>query len=81
MAAEYALDGFELNAVDFLHKPFSYGRFERTVNKIRELKNLKSLVSKPIFTDETINIKVEYRNITLPVGRAYVNEFYERMPK
>ena len=29
--AEYALDGFDLNAVDFLHKPFSYGRFEEWV--------------------------------------------------
>ena len=26
--AQFALDGFELNAIDFLHKPFSFNRFE-----------------------------------------------------
>ena len=25
--AQFAIDGFDLNAVDFLHKPFSYSRF------------------------------------------------------
>ena len=31
--AEYAIDGFNLNAIDYLLKPFSYERFMRAVDK------------------------------------------------
>lgn len=31
--AQYALEGFEVNAVDFLHKLYFYDRFERAMQK------------------------------------------------
>jgi DNA-binding LytR/AlgR family response regulator len=34
--AEFAVDGFELNAVDYLVKPFSFERFLKAINKAME---------------------------------------------
>jgi len=37
--SQYAVDGFEVNAIDFLLKPFSFERFFKAVNKVLEKRN------------------------------------------
>lgn len=44
---QYAVDGFDLEAVDFLLKPFSFERFCKAANKAREKIKTKSEVPLP----------------------------------
>jgi two-component system, LytTR family, response regulator len=40
--SEYAVKGFELDAVDYLMKPFSLARFTKACNKVLEMKTLRN---------------------------------------
>ncbi|BAO75798.1 LytR/AlgR family response regulator transcription factor [Winogradskyella sp. PG-2] len=41
---DYALDGFELNAIDYLLKPITFGRFFKAIEKFLESENTTSQV-------------------------------------
>jgi len=41
---EHALEGFELNVVDYILKPFSFDRLVKAVNKVSETQNTKTII-------------------------------------
>lgn len=65
--SEHALEGFEVNAIDYLVKPIPFDRFFKAVNKAHEiyqLKNSKSIEETDnISADDYILIKVEYQTL------------------
>ncbi len=52
--SQYALEGFEINAVDYLVKPIPFPRFVKAVNRAKEIYELKKVNKKssaPIVSD------------------------------
>jgi DNA-binding LytR/AlgR family response regulator len=71
--SEYALEGYDLNAVDYLLKPIPFDRFLRAVGKVYQQPDSQS---KPILSYETpisdreafIYLKVDRRTIKLNIN-------------
>jgi DNA-binding LytR/AlgR family response regulator len=51
---EYALQGYDLNIVDYLLKPIEFSRFLRAINKLKMLTSAKAAVS-PVFIPNDTN--------------------------
>jgi DNA-binding LytR/AlgR family response regulator len=72
---KYALDGFELNATDYLVKPFSFERFLRSVNKAYEIVNLRRnktyqpVANEPLKQEKYIMVRVEYSTVKVDLGQ------------
>ncbi len=71
--SEHALEGFNLNAVDYLLKPIPFERFLKAVNKVYELHVLRSTkyetktesLSESNRTDGFIMVKSDYQSIKI----------------
>ena len=61
--SEHAVQSFELDAIDYLLKPFSLARFLRACNKANEQFLLRNKAISPLDVSESIFIKSGYEQI------------------
>ncbi|WP_374163141.1 LytR/AlgR family response regulator transcription factor [Arcticibacter sp. MXS-1] len=68
---EYALEGFELDAIDYLVKPVSFDRFLKAIDKVLKLYEMKSglsIAAEPaVDKDVFMYLKVERKTIKINV--------------
>lgn len=64
--AQYAVEGFELSAVDYLLKPFSFERFSVAVNKANDF--IKFLHGKPSSEEKSLFIRSEYSLVKISIS-------------
>lgn len=70
---DYAVKGFELDAVDYLHKPFAYDRFVKAFAKAMR----RIGANRADETPQTITVKREYNNVTIPLSEILYIEAME----
>ncbi len=87
---QYALEGYRVNALDYLLKPISYNDFLEAANKAMGWFEMKNHPSAPVpFDNECIYVKSEYKLIQILLRdilyvegmKDYVKIFTETQPK
>jgi DNA-binding LytR/AlgR family response regulator len=76
--SDFAVEGFELNAIDYLLKPVSYERFSKTIERVTEYAALKKVdsVEAPDLENDHIFIKSNQKQIKLSYDQIlYVEAF------
>ncbi|MDR0547500.1 MAG: response regulator transcription factor, partial [Dysgonamonadaceae bacterium] len=80
---EYAVEGFELNIVDYLLKPFDFDRFLTAYAKAEERfqRTLQKPVPKQPNVDEILMFRCNYQNVQLPLNDILYIEAFDNYIK
>lgn len=79
--AHYALEGFEVNAVDFLHKPYFYERFDRAMRKAEQWLRMHDLLQVSESSARRLILKSAYKNMTILVDSILYMESIDNYVK
>ena len=79
--AHYALDGFEVNAVDFLHKPYFYERFERAMQKAQQWIHMHDLLRASKSSERQLMLKSDYKTIAVSIDNILYVESVDNYVK
>ena len=75
--SEYAVEGFRVNAVDYLLKPFSFKEFEASCEKLRKHLEMQAALEARQ-ADPLLHFKADYRTISIDVRKIlYVESMSE----
>ena len=75
--SEYAVEGFRVNAVDYLLKPFSFKEFEISCEKLRKHMDMQAALSAQE-PDSVLHFKADYRTVNVDVRNiVYVEGWSE----
>lgn len=75
--SEYAVEGFRVNAVDYLLKPFSFKEFEASSEKLRKHLEMQAALEARE-SDPVLHFKADYRTLSIDVRKIlYVESMSE----
>lgn len=83
--SQYALEGFNADAIDFLHKPIFYPRFEQAMQKVKRYLTLNDDL---LPSENLLLIKVEHQNVIVKLSEIaymeamdnYIKIFRKNLP-
>jgi two-component system, LytTR family, response regulator len=70
---EYALEGYELDVIDYLMKPIPFSRFLKAVQKATEMIPAKNTITKPADQYDFILVKTETKGKFLKIDTADID--------
>ena len=64
--SQYAVEGFNLNAIDYLLKPFPFERFQQAVKKANDFKSLATQADPQ--QDQFLFVRADYSLLKIPIA-------------